>query len=223
MGYNPVMKTSRVFELQSQDSKLAHAYLITGVLDGARIVEILKIKGPDLLEIRESPLKINTVRELIHWLALKPHSSPRKLAIIYGAETMTTDAANAFLKTLEEPPKDSVLILQAQKIERILPTIVSRCQLIKGEQAKKNALSPDYLTPELLSKKSLKERFDYAAKISESENLEEILNEWEEFFSRQLIDGRDSRTILRKIFRTRDLLLTNTSVKLLIENLLMDF
>ncbi len=88
------MKTSRVFELQSQDSKLAHAYLITGVLDGARIVEILKIKGPDLLEIRESPLKINTVRELIHWLALKPHSSPRKLAIIYGAETMTTDAAN---------------------------------------------------------------------------------------------------------------------------------
>lgn len=217
------MKVVSIFEKQLHDFRLSHAYLIIGSFKTEKIIEILEVKRPDLLEFKETPLKINAVRELIHWLALKPHSSPKKLAIIYKAETMTLDAANALLKTLEEPPKDSILILVVQSTEKILPTIISRCQLIRGEEVSQKEALTDYQTPDQLSKKNLKERFDYILRIYESENLKAFLNSWEEYFSHALSKGQDSRKILKKIFRTRDLLSTNTSVKLLLENLLMDF
>ena len=223
VGYNPNMKVQEIFKLQAADLKFAHAYIIKGFFDSRQIAKILGIKGPDLLEIKEKDLKINSIRELIHWLALKPHSPQRKMAIIYQAETMTREAANALLKTLEEPPKDSLLILQVENLARILPTIASRCQLIRGEQITPKDLPPDYQSPEILGQKSLKERFDYASKISESENLPEIINAWEKYFSCRLLRGEDCRAILSKISQTRDLLLTNTSVKLLLENLLLDF
>lgn len=223
VGYNPDMKIREIFKLQADDLKFAHAYIIKGFFDTRETAKIFKISGPDLLEINEKTLKINSIRELIHWLALKPHSSPRKLAIIYQAETMTLEAANALLKTLEEPPKDSVIILQVESLDRILPTIASRCQFIRGERIIQKDLPLDYQSPEILAKKSFKERFDYVTKISESENLKGIINAWEKYFSSKLLQGEDSRTILRKIGKTRDLLLTNTSVKLLLENLLLDF
>ncbi len=216
------MKISEIFKLQADDLKFAHAYLVKDFFDTRETAKLLEINGPDLLEIKEKPLIIKTIRQLIHWLALKPHSSPRKLAIIYQAEAMTVEAANALLKTLEEPPKDSVLILQAQNLDQILPTIASRCQFIRGEQLKKDT-PLDYQSPEILAQKNLKARFDYATQISDLENLKEIINAWEEYFSSKLLQGQDSRAILRKIGKTRDLLLTNASVKLLLENLLLDF
>lgn len=67
---------------------------------------------------------------LCHDLSLKPMSSRRRVAIIDQADWMNDEAANALLKTLEEPPPNSVLILIAASADGLLPTIRSRCQVV---------------------------------------------------------------------------------------------
>ena len=78
----------------------------------------------------ESKSRIVTVeqtRELMREIQLKPTEAEYKVAIIAAADRLNTQAANAFLKTLEEPPAKSVLILLSTEPQRILETILSRC------------------------------------------------------------------------------------------------
>ena len=86
---------------------------------------------PDVHWVRaESKLRIITIdqmREVMEEVHLKPREARFKVAVIVGADRLNVQAANAFLKTLEEPPPRSVLILLATEPERILETILSRC------------------------------------------------------------------------------------------------
>ena len=68
---------------------------------------------------------------LCHDLSLRPLDGSRKIAVINDAHTMNDAAANAFLKTLEEPPERAVLFLIASNLDAVLPTIRSRCQLVR--------------------------------------------------------------------------------------------
>ncbi len=71
------------------------------------------------------------VRDLVRDLALMPVEGGARVAIVSAADRMTEDAQSAFLKTLEEPPPGTVLILTAGDEERLLPTIRSRCVRIR--------------------------------------------------------------------------------------------
>ena len=75
-------------------------------------------------------LKIDQVRELQRQLALTPNEGRWRVAILRRFEEATTSAANALLKTLEEPPPYVVLAVLASDADRLLPTIVSRCQQV---------------------------------------------------------------------------------------------
>src|ERR1700722_353926 len=68
---------------------------------------------------------------LCHQIALKPFMGGRRVAIIEDADYLNEEGANALLKTLEEPPPRSVLILIATNVERQLPTIRSRAQIVR--------------------------------------------------------------------------------------------
>ncbi len=72
-------------------------------------------------------IRVEQIRELAHEINLKPHEADYKIAIIVAADRLKTETANAFLKTLEEPPLKSVLILLTTEPQRILETITSRC------------------------------------------------------------------------------------------------
>jgi DNA polymerase-3 subunit delta' len=72
-------------------------------------------------------IKIEQIRDLIKEIYLKPTEAEYKVAVIVAADRLKTEAANAFLKTLEEPPPKSVLILLTTEPQRILETILSRC------------------------------------------------------------------------------------------------
>jgi DNA polymerase-3 subunit delta' len=72
-------------------------------------------------------IKVDQVRELIDALALKSYRGGYKVAIIEGAETLNANGANAFLKTLEEPAPDTLLVLIARPTHRLPATIASRC------------------------------------------------------------------------------------------------
>lgn len=75
-------------------------------------------------------ITIEQVRTLTEWLSLSPTSAGGRWAIIRDAESMTIEASNAFLKTLEEPPEDSHIILTSSQPDYLLPTIRSRAQPI---------------------------------------------------------------------------------------------
>jgi DNA polymerase III subunit delta' len=72
-------------------------------------------------------ISVEQVRAMMKEIQLKPTEAFYKVAIIAGADRLRTEAANAFLKTLEEPPDRSVLILLTTEPQRILDTILSRC------------------------------------------------------------------------------------------------
>ncbi len=83
-------------------------------------------------------IKISQIREVIEFLKLK--SATGKVVIIENAENMNTEASNALLKTLEEPPDSSMIILTTTNQNRLLPTIVSRCFKIKFKPLKKEEI-----------------------------------------------------------------------------------
>lgn len=78
----------------------------------------------------DDPIKIDQVRELQRSLSLSPVESEYRVTLLSNFERATTAAANALLKTLEEPSANVVLILTAVEASRLLPTIISRCQLL---------------------------------------------------------------------------------------------
>ena len=136
--------------------RLAHAYLFAGpegvgkrlmALAVARVLFCAKGTGcgecaacrkldhrnhPDLhvLEADGSSIKIEQIRAIQRDLSLRPCEGSRKVCLIEAADLMTIAAANALLKTLEEPRGDTLLILLTSHPQRLLETIRSRCQLL---------------------------------------------------------------------------------------------
>ena len=87
---------------------------------------------PDFLVIEPegAAIKINQVRELKKSLAFPPLEAKIRVALLCDIHTMRREAANSLLKTLEEPPNHTMLILTADEAGSILPTILSRCQTV---------------------------------------------------------------------------------------------
>jgi DNA polymerase-3 subunit delta' len=93
-------------------------------------------------ESKSRIITIDQMRELMQQVHLKPTEAEYKVAIIVGADRLNTAAANAFLKTLEEPPAKSILILLTTEPQRLLETIVSRCLRLSFSTETRRALDP---------------------------------------------------------------------------------
>ncbi len=78
-------------------------------------------------EMKSRQISVDQIRELIQTVNLKPTEAEWKVAVIVAADRLNTQAANAFLKTLEEPPSRSILILLTAEPQQLLETILSRC------------------------------------------------------------------------------------------------
>ena len=119
---------------------------------------------PDLLEVARpedrQELPIRVIRDLCAEFSLKPARGTRKVAIVDDVDEMNDEAANAFLKTLEEPPPGAVLILIGSSAELQLETIVSRCQIIRFEPLPEPALA------ELLLERGVADDADDAARLA---------------------------------------------------------
>lgn len=97
---------------------------------------------PDIIYVRRRPkngkiprvLSVEEIRQMRDDAAVKPYASARKIYIVEDAELMNTQAQNALLKTLEEPPAYVVIILIADGTSRFLPTVMSRCITLHMKQ-----------------------------------------------------------------------------------------
>jgi DNA polymerase-3 subunit delta' len=129
-----------------EQNRLAHAYLITGppgsgkellaaevasLVNSTPAKEVFSSKAREIFiarpESKSRRISIEQIRELEHALQMRSTNSSRKVAIISDADRLGDAAANAFLKTLEEPPKDSLLLLLSALPEALPETILSRC------------------------------------------------------------------------------------------------
>ncbi|MEE8339243.1 MAG: DNA polymerase III subunit delta' [Xanthomonadales bacterium] len=101
--------------------------LVSGAHPDFRILSFEPNKSGKL----RAEILIDQVRELISFLQLTTTISEKKAALVHPAEAMNRNAANALLKTLEEPPGDAVIILLAHDPSRLAVTITSRCQKLQ--------------------------------------------------------------------------------------------
>jgi DNA polymerase-3 subunit delta' len=81
-------------------------------------------------KVRAEKIKIEPVRELIYSLALRPVEARRRVVRLLRFDAANVETMNAFLKTLEEPPANVVILLTAESADELLPTIVSRCEVL---------------------------------------------------------------------------------------------
>ncbi len=97
-------------------------------------LKIDKRQHPDVhfVEAQDSEaIKIEYIRDLKKDISLRPYEAKKKVFIINDAHNLTAEASNALLKVLEEPPKNSLIILISSKTALLFKTIISRCQILK--------------------------------------------------------------------------------------------
>jgi DNA polymerase-3 subunit delta' len=98
-------------------------------------VQLIRVQHPDLDVVQAEQeggiLKVKQIRELLHRLSLSPYQARYRVGLLLRFEEANPSAANALLKTLEEPPPKVVLLLTAESPERLLPTIPSRCEVLR--------------------------------------------------------------------------------------------
>ncbi|AGB40082.1 DNA polymerase III, delta' subunit [Halobacteroides halobius DSM 5150] len=159
-----------------QQGRLSHAYLFTGVegvgkdTTAFEFAKAINCKGqandacdsciscrkaasgnhPDIKVLKPdgSSIKIDQMRSFQQEILYKPYESEKKVYIIHQTEKMTPEAANSLLKTLEEPPEHGIIILLTNNINQLLPTVISRCQLVRFNRVSnhliKKRLSENY-------------------------------------------------------------------------------
>jgi len=129
-----------------EQNRLAHAYLISGppssgkqelaaelasLVNGTPSSDVFSARARDIFvaqpESKSRRIVIEQIRDLEHALQMRASNGRRKVAIVSDADRLQPQAANAFLKTLEEPPKDSLLLLLSALPEALPETILSRC------------------------------------------------------------------------------------------------
>lgn len=209
-------------------NNFSHAYLISGErakCEGAAqdIIKKLKIQPQDIFTIQaEDSIKIQEIRNLIHYINLKPHSSEYKSAIITEAEKLTLQAANALLKTLEEPPPHSIIFLLTKSYRLLIPTIISRCRKIELKNSfKVEVLSSERDLFDRVRKMTIKEKFDLAKKIVENDELKISFDRWLNIL-REDIRSEHNRNVIRKILWAKKNLDSNVNKRLLLENVLLE-
>jgi DNA polymerase-3 subunit delta' len=135
-----------------------------GLCNSCRKVD--KDVHPDVFEVTlpaaKKSIPVDSIRELEHRLALRPHEGRAKVVIVDPADMMTEASANALLKTLEEPKPGRYLILITSRLSYLLPTVRSRCQIVRF-----GALSSDTVEKLLLEVGVLPEKAGPAAALSD--------------------------------------------------------
>jgi len=199
--------------------------------------------NPDFYLIKEeTSIKIAQIRELKEKISLKPFSAKAIVVVISEADKMTLPAQNSLLKILEEPPVSSRIILTAPGPKTLLPTIISRCQIIHLPTEIKvdpQILNSQFLIFNSLLSASPGQKILLAEKYSQNQEQALAFCQNQLLFLRELLHQKTYKPNLRsrqinrnitqiaKIMRSLQqslvLLKSNVNPRLLIENLLLSY
>lgn len=193
----------KYFEAAIKNGALAHAYIFYGpeMIGKKMFAEDLfrllnsaeSLNQPDFklisprTEEGKTQIYIDDIRELKHFLSFKSYSGLYKFVLINDADRLTEEASNAFLKVLEEPTPNSIIVLVTSKSKWILPTISSRCELIKFSPIGQGEID-DFLYSKKISKddkefilKMAHGRLGWVIKLLEKGNISGLKKTVDEF------------------------------------------
>lgn len=218
-----------------------HSYLITGKSQEERqefarnfLIEKNAVDTIELLTPKNKHY-IKAIKELIHRLYIKSADSERPRGVfIEDAHLLTTEAANSFLKTLEEPPGNTIFVLTAPNKELVLETITSRSQVIElgimnyelGEEEKNKAQE----VFEKLTKARVGERLKFLDKVDDRKGaLEFCIGQI--YIARELLlektsaqeTAREFISFMESLEQTHRDLEANVNVKLTMAELLLNY
>ena len=217
---------------------MLHSILITGGSDEKRFAKALEIRtkllkgdfayenDPDfaIFETESESIGIEIIRELKYKIVRKPFQRTIKIFFISHAEKLTLQAQNALLKTLEEPPQHSYIILSSPTSDLLIPTVVSRCQIIilPGNENQQNENISLAFIKDLISKNP-GQRIEIISQFTK--NKDEAIQ-----FCNSVLKILHYRLITKKqafncslVLKSLKLLNQNINPKLVLENMVLDF
>jgi DNA polymerase-3 subunit delta' len=168
-------------------------------------LKILNDTHPDvaIIEPQGNYLFIDQIRQISRGVFLKPFEAGKKVYILRDVDRMTPEAANAFLKGLEEPPPQVIFVLVTSNLDGVIPTLVSRCQVVffrhvTGEalrlasdaeslERRKRFLKLFWRVPRKDSLDLFRLKEDILAEVDKGSSLEEILNSFSSFLRDALV------------------------------------
>lgn len=241
-----------------------HAFIFSGPLGSGKL-KMAKQIAEDLLDdtvsgsrksnhqidiiLSEKPtggsalLKIEEIKNLIQKINLSRQLNYR-FVIIQSVERMTIAAANAFLKTLEEPPEKTIFLLTTNDQSRVPKTILSRCQITKilptenqtQGRNEKTTDSPEQNASQTVVEEKIVEEFEnfnliekfqfFEERAKDSEFLQNFLQEYRKVIRKRLLSSpkqaRKTINLLSKIQEAGILMEKNVNPRLVLENLILE-
>lgn len=149
-------------------------------------------------------IKIDQIRDLIEWSFGKPQISQKKVAVISPADLLNIQAANALLKTLEEPSIDTVFILVSDRLSAIPLTIRSRCHIVRLSQSENSSLieiDPELKTLVKTQLDALRQNKTHPVAVSElwaKKDLKTILAIWYEVIYEDIKSNPNNSSLKNK-------------------------
>ena len=136
-------------------------------INNETLISYFQREDKDKLKNKTKKIPVGFIREAIDFVMLKSGLSKNKILFIDGAENLTISSQNALLKTLEEPPQNTYIIIQSNRFKCLNQTIYSRCQLVHFNNLSQDELYswaedilqnkndksiiPSYMTPKKVS------------------------------------------------------------------------
>jgi len=231
------MNAEKLLIKQVEENRASSSYIFYGsdpeslydqVIRFSQMLNVSKFSiieiGPESKEKNSrNEIRVANIRELIRRVNLTASVGENKLAIIRDADKLNIEASNSLLKTLEEPPKSLTIVLLSDNL-KLLPTIISRCQVMKFPdntvRAKNNSFS-SFVSPN----KRIKTVFsDLDRLINSSADLDEHLESMLVDLRGQLLQNPSFNILhkIKKIFQARSDLAATTNKKLVLENLYLE-
>lgn len=206
-----------------------HAFLVVGpgLARKEKVEELLKDEGLSKFSISifdtQDSHSIDLIRNIKRQLAGRPWGKKRAI-VMENAQKLTTEAANAFLKILEEPPADTLIILSAET-DDLPATIVSRCQkvIVRG---KVEDLTKQKEIFEKLTSAGVGERIEFIENVGKSRQEAQDFCRGQLLYLRKLLITSSQKELLgltRRLLKTLELLSQNVNPKMLLFELVMRY
>lgn len=172
--------------------------------------------SPDLFILEDEKIGIAQIKQLIKHLSTKPFGKTAKSVIILNGNNISPDAQNALLKTLEEPPGESIIIIGVDSETKLLPTVLSRCLVLNH---KPSAIShkPEFDLDQILNA-TIEERFDLIEKTADKEKF---LNDLTESYRQKILKGEGSSGFLEELLQAQIWKESNVNIRTILEYLML--
>jgi DNA polymerase III delta prime subunit len=199
----------------------------------ARVEEIKKflashlpggnLNHPDVLYFdADSKLGIEQARIIKEHFYIKPYQLEGKVVVLENASALTLEAQNGLLKTLEEAPGKAVILLGANSEQDLLPTVLSRCELIyttTPEVAAQNNTDYESDITKLINS-TLEERFEYIEKLKERD---ELLTALIVFWRQRLLNNpsKENQKFIKELMEAEKWANQNVNIRAILEYLML--